>query len=110
MVVPGEGFYLDARSHHQVCVKLEVKCGNDACHYKWAWEQMPQNSDACMKKVIPGPDCKKSVTQDVMDHHCSSLCFHARVLYPLGCGTRLPRCDIHILVSYFNNLFTLDNT
>ena len=95
------GIYLDARSHHQVCVKLEVECGNDGCHYKCAREQMPQHSNACMKKVILCPDCKKSVTQDVMDRHRSSLCFHARVLCPLGCGTRLPRYDVRILKNFF---------
>ena len=29
-----KGIYSDARSHHLVCAKLEVKCGNDGCHYK----------------------------------------------------------------------------
>lgn len=85
------GIYSEARSHHQVCGKLEVECENDGCHYKCAREEMPQHSDTCMKKVIPCPDCKNPVTQELNARHRSFLCFHARVLCPLGCGTRLPR-------------------
>ena len=84
------GIYSDASSHHCVCGKLQVECGNDGCHQKCAQEQMAQHADTCVKK-IPCSDCKKSVTRDLMDRHCSSLCFHARVLCPLGCGTPLPK-------------------
>ena len=88
-----KGIYSDARSHHLVCAKLEVKCGNDGCHYKCAREQMPQHADTCIKKEIPCPDCKKSVTRELIDRHRSSLCFYAMIHCPLGCGTLLPRYD-----------------
>lgn len=100
------GIYSDARSHHHVCGKLEVECGNHGCHHKCAREQMAQHADTCMKKEIPCSDCKKSVTRDLMDRHRSSLCFHAGVLCPLGCGTTLPRSHIILHMSSCKNKAT----
>lgn len=77
------GIYSDASFNRHVCGKLGVECRNDGCQHKCTREQRAQHANTCIKKEILCSVCHKSVTQDLIDHHHSSLCFHVRVLCPL---------------------------